>query len=155
MRTIQKGDIGDYVILLQNYLGLPQTGVFDDTVLHAVLAYQKEQHLKADGIVGSRTWALLGWGPTKRIKQVILHCSATPEGKDVTVDTIREWHLARGFNDIGYHFVIYRDGSIHQGRNIDTVGAHCTNQNSNSVGVCYIGGLDKSAKNSKDTRTKE
>jgi N-acetylmuramoyl-L-alanine amidase len=61
--------------------------------------------------------------------------------------------LARGFSDIGYHYVIYRDGSIHQGRSEDKIGAHCTNHNSISIGVCYIGGMDADNKNAKDTRT--
>jgi N-acetylmuramoyl-L-alanine amidase len=75
------------------------------------------------------------------IKEIIVHCSATPEGKDYTVATIREWHLARKFNDIGYHYVIYRDGSINKGRSEDIAGAHCTGHNSNSIGICYIGGM--------------
>ena len=42
----------------------------------------------------------------RRITEIIIHCSATPEGKDFTVDDIRRWHLARNFADIGYHYVI-------------------------------------------------
>lgn len=91
----------------------------------------------------------------RKINEIILHCSATAEGKDYTVDTIRKWHLARGFNDVGYHYVIYRDGSIHKGRDISKVGAHCLGHNSNSIGICYIGGLDSTGKKSKDTRTTE
>ena len=52
----------------------------------------------------------------RKITEIIIHCSATPEGKDFTVDDIRRWHLARKFADIGYHYVIYRDGSVHKGR---------------------------------------
>ena len=69
------------------------------------------------------------------------------------METIRKRHLQRGFSDIGYHYVIYRDGSIHNGRDVNISGAHCTNHNSNSIGVCYIGGLDSTGKNAKDTRT--
>lgn len=87
------------------------------------------------------------------IKEIIVHCSATPEGKDFTVDDIRKWHLARGFKDIGYHYVIYRDGSVHKGREESVIGAHCTGHNSYSIGVCYIGGVAKDGKTPKDTRT--
>lgn len=91
----------------------------------------------------------------RRIKEIIIHCSATPEGKDYTVSDIDKWHKARGFRCIGYHYVIYRDGSIHTGRTIDKIGAHCKGHNSYSIGICYIGGLDSSGKRPKDTRTPE
>ena len=89
----------------------------------------------------------------RNIKEIIIHCSATPEGRNVDVAEITKWHLARGFKTIGYHYVIYLDGSVHKGRAEDEVGAHCLNHNSISIGVCYIGGLSKDGKTSKDTRT--
>ncbi len=89
----------------------------------------------------------------KKTTEIIVHCSATPEGKDFTVEQIRQWHKARGFEDIGYHYVVYRDGSVHAGRQEDMVGAHCVGQNSVSVGVCYIGGVAADVKTPKDTRT--
>lgn len=89
----------------------------------------------------------------RRIREIIVHCSATPEGKDYTTEDIKKWHLQRGFSDIGYHYIIYRDGSIHTGRNVDIAGAHCLNHNSRSIGVCYIGGCASNGKTPKDTRT--
>ena len=89
----------------------------------------------------------------RKINEIIVHCSATPEGKDYSVDTIRQWHLQRCFSDIGYHYVIYRDGSIHTGRDESIIGAHCTGHNTNSIGVCYIGGCVSNGKTPKDTRT--
>lgn len=89
----------------------------------------------------------------RKINEVIIHCSATPEGKDFTVADIDKWHKARGFRKIGYHYVVYRDGSYHVGRNIEEIGAHCTGRNSNSIGICYIGGCAKDGKTAKDTRT--
>ena len=89
----------------------------------------------------------------KSTKEVILHCSATPEGKDYTVETIDRWHKGNGWSCIGYHFIIYRDGTVHRGRPELTVGAHCQGHNSCSVGICYIGGLDTTGKEPKDTRT--
>lgn len=89
----------------------------------------------------------------RRITEIIIHCSATPEGKDFTVEDIRRWHLARKFADIGYHYVIYRDGSVHKGRDENIAGAHCLGHNANSIGICYIGGVAKDGKTPKDTRT--
>lgn len=89
----------------------------------------------------------------RRINEIIVHCSATAEGKDFTVEDIRRWHLARGFNDIGYHYVVYRDGSVHRGRPVEKMGAHCVGHNANSVGVCYIGGCAADGRTPKDTRT--
>ena len=88
----------------------------------------------------------------RTITEIIIHCSATPEGKDYTVEDIDRWHKARGWRCIGYHYVVYRDGSVHEGRPIQEVGAHCTGRNAHSIGICYIGGLD-SQKKPKDTRT--
>lgn len=85
------------------------------------------------------------------LDKIILHCSATREGQHITVDTIRQWHLKRGWKDIGYHFVIYIDGSVHKGRPIEQVGAHTSGQNTGSIGICYIGGVEKDGKTPKDT----
>ncbi|MDD4490398.1 MAG: N-acetylmuramoyl-L-alanine amidase [Paludibacter sp.] len=88
----------------------------------------------------------------RAIEKIIIHCSATPEGRHVSVADITAWHKKRGFRTIGYHFVIYLDGSIHKGRDISEIGAHVEGKNSNSIGICYIGGLDSNGK-PKDTRT--
>ena len=89
----------------------------------------------------------------RNINKIIVHCSATPEGKAFSVADIRRWHLQRGFADIGYHFVIYLDGSVHVGRELAKAGAHCKGQNKNSIGVCYIGGVATDGQTPKDTRT--
>lgn len=90
----------------------------------------------------------------RNINKIILHCSATKEGKDFDIEDIREWHKQRNFIDVGYHYVIKLDGTIQDGRDIRTIGAHCKGQNYGSIGICYIGGLDYEGKG-KDTRTKE
>ena len=89
------------------------------------------------------------------INKIILQCSATLEGKDFTVADIDKWHKARGWQGIGYHYVVYRDGSVHIGRSEDKVGAHTSGYNANSIGVCYIGGVASDGKTPKDTRTNE
>ena len=87
------------------------------------------------------------------IKKIIVHCSATKEGKAFNVGDITRWHKERGFATIGYHWVVLLDGTISQGRPESVMGAHCTGQNAGSIGVCYIGGCDKDGKTPKDTRT--
>jgi len=87
------------------------------------------------------------------INEIIIHCSATTEGREVSVADINYWHKQRGFNSIGYHFVIYLDGSVHTGRPIEQIGAHCLSHNNHSIGICYVGGLTKDGKSPKDTRT--
>lgn len=82
----------------------------------------------------------------RRIDKIIIHCSATLPGQKVDVATITRWHQARGFKTIGYHFFIDRAGTIHAGRPLEQVGAHCKGHNSRSIGICYEGGLDKEAK---------
>ena len=89
----------------------------------------------------------------RKIDKIIIHCSATPEGRDYTVADIDRWHKQRGWQDIGYHYVVYRDGSVHPGRPVEQIGAHTSGHNSNSVGVCYIGGCAADGKTPKDTRT--
>ena len=89
----------------------------------------------------------------RTINEIIIHCSATIEGKDFTVKDIDRWHRQRGFKMVGYHYVIRLDGTIEQGRPLGQVGAHCKGHNTHSIGICYIGGLDTEGK-PKDTRTK-
>lgn len=89
----------------------------------------------------------------RKISKIIVHCSATPEGRNHTVEDIDRWHKEIGYNKIGYHYVVYLDGSVHKGRADAEVGAHCAGHNSDSIGVCYIGGLSKDGKTPSDTRT--
>lgn len=72
---------------------------------------------------------------------IVVHCSATRPSADIGADRIREWHVAKGWADIGYHFVIRRSGKIEVGRDLQDVGAHVAGWNSQSVGVCMAGGL--------------
>ena len=92
----------------------------------------------------------------REIKKIILHCTATREGKDYSAETIREWHMSepRMWSDIGYHFVIRNDenGTIERGRPVEKKGAHTLGENSDSIGIVYVGGVDKDLK-AKDTMT--
>ena len=87
------------------------------------------------------------------VDTVIIHCSATEDGKDFDIKDIDRWHRSRGWNGCGYHVVIKLDGTVQFGRPFDTVGAHASGHNTTSIGVCYIGGV-KDGKPS-DTRTPE
>jgi N-acetylmuramoyl-L-alanine amidase len=86
----------------------------------------------------------------RKLDRIILHCTATPEGRHVSVDTIRVWHKARGWSDVGYHFIIYVDGSVHAGRAVEKTGAHVSGHNATTIGVVYVGGTDAAGK-AKDT----
>lgn len=86
----------------------------------------------------------------RKLDRIILHCTATPEGRHVDVDTIRNWHKMRGWSDVGYHFIIYIDGSVHVGRAVEKTGAHVSGHNATTIGVVYVGGTD-AAGNAKDT----
>lgn len=91
----------------------------------------------------------------RQIDSIVIHCSDTVAGKHFTAADIRKWHLARGFVDIGYHYVITIDGEIQPGRPLENIGAHCTQQRMNhrSIGICYIGGRAADGKTYADTRT--
>lgn len=89
----------------------------------------------------------------KETRKIILHCTATPEGKDYTVEWIDKLHKRNGWAMCAYHFIVYRDGTVHRGRPLQYVGAHTTGQNAISVGICYIGGCAKDGRTPKDTRT--
>ena len=90
-----------------------------------------------------------------KVKEIILHCSATPEGKAFTAKDIDKMHRQRGFRKIGYHYVIDLDGKVEQGRGDNENGAHTIGHNSIALGICYIGGVAKDGKTPKDTRTDE
>ncbi len=88
----------------------------------------------------------------RTITEIIVHSTATPKGMNATAKDIDRWHRQKGYNCIGYHFVILRNGQIQAGRAIGAVGAHCKGNNTNTIGVAYVGGLNED-KQSADTRT--
>ena len=88
----------------------------------------------------------------RNIDSIIVHCSATKAGQDFTATDIDRWHRERGFNGIGYHYVVRLDGKLEKGRDVSLAGAHCKGWNKRSIGICYIGGLDENGRPA-DTRT--
>ena len=91
----------------------------------------------------------------REITKIIVHCTATPEGREVDVEEIRKWHTEeRGWSDVGYHFHIKLDGTLQEARPIERTGAHCAGQNFCSIGISYAGGMTKDMKKWKVLRVK-
>lgn len=88
----------------------------------------------------------------RKIDKIIVHCTATPEGRPVSVEEIDSWHKQRGWSQIGYHYVVQLDGTINPGRDVSISGAHCKGHNKTSIGITYVGGCDSNME-PKDTRT--
>ena len=86
------------------------------------------------------------------INDIIIHCSASPMGRDDSADDIRRWHRQQGWADIGYHYVVRLDGTVEYGRYVSKAGAHCRGHNAHSIGVCYVGGIGAHGRPC-DTRT--
>ena len=153
----KRGSTGAVVKQIQKALKLISDGHFGPLTEEAVKDFQRENGLKVDGIVGSSTLSLLIPERLKRserkITEIIIHCSATPDGKDYTVDDIRRWHKQRGYSDVGYHYIIYRNGILAQGRDVNIIGAHASGHNAHSIGICYIGGMNAENTQPEDTRT--
>lgn len=91
----------------------------------------------------------------RTISKLIVHHAFTPTSMDVGVEEVRKWHVdGNGWNDVGYHYIIRLDGTLEPGRPVEKKGAHCKGHNSQSIGICYMGGklADGTAG---DTRTDE
>lgn len=160
--TLKKGMTGLHVEALQRMLKIYPDGNFGPLTEEAVKDFQASHGLKTDGIVGQSTWNALKKAEkgelkksSRTINEIIIHCTATPEGKDYSVDTIRQWHRQRGFSDVGYHYIIHLNGQIDDGRDVNVAGAHCSGHNSHSIAIAYIGGMTADNKSAKDTRTDE
>lgn len=78
----------------------------------------------------------------RKIQEIIVHCTATKAGRDVSVVEIDVWHKGFGWKGIGYHYVVMLDGTVVSGRGENEVGTHCKGKNATSIGVVYVGGLD-------------
>lgn len=88
----------------------------------------------------------------RSIDLIVIHCSATRCNRDFPVEDLEACHRARGFNGIGYHYYITKDGKLHPTRSEAVQGAHARHFNKHSIGICYEGGLDEKGKHA-DTRT--
>lgn len=91
----------------------------------------------------------------RTITLIIVHCTANKAGSALRMADIDRLHRSMGWLGCGYHYVIPTDGTIEPGRPEDMTGAHCKNHNRHSIGVAYVGGLDRNGKTPCDTRTDE
>lgn len=157
MTFYKRGSTGAVVKQIQEALFLLADGIYGAITEDAVKVFQRENGLTVDGIVGPATLAKLIPQRLKKserkITEIIIHCSATPDGRDYTVDDIRRWHRQRGYSDVGYHYIVYRNGILAQGRDVNTIGAHASGHNAHSIGICYIGGMSADNTRPEDTRT--
>lgn len=78
----------------------------------------------------------------RKIDRIVIHCSASPDNRDIGAEEIRQWHKSQGWKDIGYHWVIRRDSTIEQGRKEFDIGSHVKGFNLSSIGICLIGEKD-------------
>lgn len=83
---------------------------------------------------------------SRAISYIVVHCAATKPSMDIGVEEIREWHKDRGWSDVGYHYVIRRNGGLEEGRDLETIGAHAKGFNKTSIGICMVGGVSESGK---------
>jgi len=190
MITYREGARGTVVKQIQKLVGAYPDGIWGKATTECVKVWQREHGLASDGVAGPATLTKMGLSAVgmaavaqqqtdnvlrvsyagkqivlkrskRRIDYIAIHCTATPEGTDTTVEDIRKNHRAQGWSDIGYHYVIYRDGTVNMGRDVDIAGAHVSGYNANSIGISYVGGLENKpgvpyAKlPAKDTRTEE
>lgn len=133
--------------MFQRGRGLAATGRLDPETVKALQAAVAEKRPVAPAFTITQPRA------TRRITEIIVHCTATPDGRDVSVDTIRGWHIGQGWKDIGYHWVVGLDGVPRPGRPEAQVGSHVAGHNTGTLGVVYVGGVAAVAKTPKDTRT--
>lgn len=78
----------------------------------------------------------------RKVTDIVVHCSATQPSQDIGRAEIDRWHRQKGWRQIGYHYVIRRDGRIEVGRGLEEVGAHVEGHNAHSVGICLVGGIN-------------
>lgn len=157
MTLYKIGSRGVAVRQIQRALHLQADGIYGVLTREAVADFQRRNGLTPDGIVGPATLMQLIPLRLKKsqrtINEIIVHCTATGEGRDYDVATIRSWHIRQGWSDIGYHYLIRLDGTIETGRDVNIAGAHCQGHNTHSIGVCYVGGVTADYDTPKDTRT--
>lgn len=137
-------ETGDALKAFQRARGLPVSGRADPATIAVLQAPLPTDNIPAIGFDQPRAARL--------IDEIVIHCTATPEGRDVSVETIRGWHKARGWKDIGYHWVVGLDGVPRPGRPEAHVGSHVAGHNQRTLGVVYVGGVAKDGKTARDTR---
>ena len=81
--------------------------------------------------------------PRTKTDTIVIHCAATKPSMDIGYDEIRKWHVEdNGWDDVGYHYIIKRDGTLQTGRDESMVGSHARQVNGTSLGICLVGGVN-------------
>lgn len=158
---ITKGSKGELVRRIQRELHLIEDGIYGNITEEAVKAFQKANGLKADGIVGDKTWELLfkvgvtistsltGKKATRKINRIFVHCTAGNQ-RTTTVESLKAEFKSKGWKVGGYHYVVFPDGKIVQMEDENTVANGVQGYNKNSVHVSWVGGM-----NGIDNRTQQ
>lgn len=97
----------------------------------------------------------MSYKPLRAVKYLVVHCAATKADQDIGAAEIKSWHRQRGWMDIGYHWVIRRDGTVEQGRSDTVPGAHARGFNHLSLAFCMVGGVAADGKTAEDNFTDE
>lgn len=184
MATIyRQGDKGAVVKQIQKVVNAYPDGVWGAVTTECVKSWQKAHGLAPDGIAGPATLSLMGITKVsqavtpsgkrdtmlhdgivlkkskRRIDYLVVHCTASREGQELTVEQIRKEHKAQGWSDIGYHYVVDLRGWLYLGRDVDITGSHVAGYNAHSIGIVYVGGVENKPGvayeqlKAKDTRT--
>ena len=87
----------------------------------------------------------------REITEIFVHCSDTRPSMNIGAAEIRKWHTdpkpkGNGWSDIGYHYIVKRDGTSEVGRPVEVAGAHVAGRNANSIGICMVGGMTENGK---------
>lgn len=90
----------------------------------------------------------------RNINRIVIHCADTYPSMDIGRKEIDQWHRERGWNGIGYHYVVRRNGTIEVGRPESVQGAHVSGHNEDTIGIVYAGGKGNDGK-PEDNRTYE
>jgi len=143
MKLLQRGSHGAGVRKLQKFLGIKDDGIFGNGTTKALIKWQSENGLVADGIFGKLS-ALKAETQgfekqqeyTRDVNEIIVHITASND--NATVADIRRGHIARGFSDVGYHYLVDRQGIVHKGRDESIIGSHVAGYNHDTIGIAYI-----------------
>lgn len=155
--VLRKGNRGQEVKKLQRLLHLYEDGIFGVLTEEAVKNFQSANGLKADGVVGDKTWAIIlqkkvtltGAKGLRTIKRIFVHCTAGNQ-KTTTINTLKNEFKARGWKVAGYHYVVFPNGNVIQMTDENVVANGVRGYNENSIHVSWVGGY-----NGIDNRTKE
>lgn len=81
----------------------------------------------------------------RTIRRIVIHCTDSPDARDIGAREITQWHRARGWKTIGYHWVVRRTGQVEIGRPESDIGAHVEGHNADTIGIVWVGQKEPTA----------